>query len=466
VTMNDFFSIMPAAVMALFGTSLLLMRLDSPRFYLIFFVVGEVLAGLGLWRQADFASMVGFGRSIVIDPLGVLLNGTCSLAALLAAAGAYQYMEREGEDGPEFYALILFAQSGMYLMISGMELITVFVGLEIAAISLYVLTGFFRHKKTSNEAALKYFLLGAFSSGILLYGFSMLYGLTGQTRYSAMRSLDTQTQGAELILLTVVPLLFGLLLKVAAAPLHIWAPDAYEGAPTPVTAFLATAGKVAGFAVMLRLLLGPLSALRSSWEGIVMFAAVASLIIGNFAAITQQSAKRLLAYSSIGHAGYILLGFVSGNRTGIEGMAVYLAAYAIMTTGAFLVLAAMKDESVSGFRGLLYRHPLLALAMIVLLLSLAGLPPTAGFVAKYLIFLSLLQTGHYVLAVFAAVYVAVALYYYFRIVREMTLQPEGEMAPLTMSHGWRAAVGVASILSLGIGLNPEPLLAWARMAIR
>lgn len=464
---NDLFSILPAVVLALFGTILLLLKMDSSRFYVALLVLGEALAGLGLWRQADFIGVVGFRGAVVVDAFGIFLNATCLIGALFSALGATRYMAREEEDHAEFYGLILLAQAGMYLMICGMELITVFVGLEMTAISFYALTGFIRRSARSNEAALKYLLLGAFSSGLMLYGFSILYGLSGSTFY---RDIQTAISGRvandPLILMAVLPVVLGLLFKVAAAPLHVWAPDAYEGAPTPVTAYLATASKVASFGMLLRLLLGPLAEFRSNWEAVIVFAALASLTIGNLAAVTQSNAKRLLAYSSVGHVGYILLGLVAGNQTGVEAMLLYLFVYTLMTTGVFILLSAMAREGVTDFRGLLYRHPGIAMLMMVLLLSLAGLPPTAGFMAKYMIFLSLVQARQYWVAVVAAVYVAVALYYYFRIVREMLQPVEQEGQGLELSAGWRAVVGVTSILSIGFGLNPEPVIAWARSALR
>ncbi len=467
MAVNDFFSILPAAVIALFGCALLLMRFEGGRVYPMFVVVGEVLAGVGLWRQADYVGLVGFQGSILVDRFGIFFNSVCLAAAVMAAIGAYRYLKGKDEDHPEFYALILFAQSGMYLMVSGTELMTVFIGLEITAISFYALTGFLRVEARSNEAALKYLLLGAFSSALLLYGFSVLYGLTGSTRYLTITSmLANRLPNDPLILLAIVPIVLGLLFKVAAAPLHMWAPDAYEGAPTPVTAYLATASKVAAFGLLMRLLLGPLHEFRPSWEAIVGVAAIASLTIGNVAAITQSSARRMLAYSSVGHAGYILLGLVAGNQAGIEAMLVYLLVYTLMTTGAFLVLAAMEREGVDDFRGMLYTHPGAAMLMIVFLVSLAGLPPTAGFMAKYTIFLALIEARQHWYAIVGALYVAVSLYYYFRMVREMTRTPEDGAVGVEMSTGWRAAVGTAAILTLGLGLNPEPVFAWARSALK
>jgi NADH-quinone oxidoreductase subunit N len=470
--LNDFFTIMPALVLAMFGCALLVLRFDDPRANPAFVFIAEAIAAIGLYRQSDFVGLAGYQGSTLIDNFGLFISAICVAAAVLAAFGAYRYLELEDESGGEFYALLLFSQCGMYLMAYGTELVTVFIGLELSAVSLYVLTGFLRARPTSNEAAMKYLLLGAFSSGLLLYGFSILYGIAGSTRFATIaRALSGRDAADPLVLLALIPLTLGLLFKVAAAPLHMWAPDAYEGAPTPATAFLSTASKTASFAVLIRLLLGPLLPQRSAWEPLILVAALASLTIGNLGAVTQLSVKRLLAYSSIGHVGYILLGLVSGNRTGVEGMLLYLLVYTLMTTGAFLLIAALRHQGepadrLEDFRGLLYRNPGMALVFIILLLSLAGLPPTAGFMAKYMIFLSLIQTRQYWLAIVAALYVAVALYYYFRIVREMLLPQQESPATIHHSRGWTAAVALCAGLSLGLGIYPEPILQWARGALR
>lgn len=475
ITLNDLFTVMPALVLAIFASALLLMRLEESPLNVGFALAGEVLTAIALWRQSSYAGLAGFYGSVILDPFGIFLNAACWSAAVLTILACYRDLERQKAGTSDFLALILLAQAGLSLVISGVEIVTVFIGLETAALSFYVLTGYLRTKPAANEAALKYFLLGALSTGLLLYGFSLLYGLSGTTRFTAMATrLANRDASDPLVLLALVPLLAGLFFKIAAAPLHMWAPDAYEGAPTPVAAFLATASKVASFALLLRLLAGPLANFRPAWEPILITVALLSLTIGNLAALTQQSVKRLLAYSSIAHGGYVLLGLVAGNRTGFEAILLYLFVYTIMTAGAFLLLTILEVDDISSFRGLLSTNPLTALTMVIFLVSLAGLPPTAGFFPKYQIFLSLIQTRHYWLAVVGAVYVAVALYYYFRIVREMVREPQAELetatssvpAVLSMSTGWRAAIGLAGILTLAFGLNPQPALDWARSALR
>lgn len=465
---NDFFAVMPGAILAIYGCGMMLLRLDSSRPYLVFFLFAEAFAALGLWRQTGFTGLTGFRGSLVVDEFSIFLNAVCLIAAVLSAVGGYRYMERENSDEPEYYGLLLLAQSGMYLIINGTELVTIFIGLELTAVCFYVLTGYLRDKVLSTEAALKYLLLGAFSSGLLLYGMSILYGLTGTTRLGGIQSMLAPKTADELMVgMAITTLLAGLFFKIAAAPMHMWAPDAYEGAPTPVTAYLATASKAASFAFLLRLLLGPLRPYADLWQPIVIVAALLSLFAGNIAALTQTNAKRLLAYSSVGHVGYLLLGLEVRNTNGLEGVVLYLMVYMLMTAGAFLVLAAMDHEGVDDFRGLLYKKPALALLMTLLLVSLAGLPPTAGFFAKYKILLALVEAGQYWLAAVAGLFVAVSLYFYFRIVREMLREPEGEAREWpALTPGSQVALALSGLATLGLGLYPQPILDWARSALR
>jgi NADH-quinone oxidoreductase subunit N len=381
---------------------------------------------------------------------------------------SYRYLEVEQEHQGEYYGLVLMAQAGAYFLAVGTELITIFVGLETMSISFYVLAGFLRRSRRSNEAALKYLLLGAFSSGLLAYGFSLLYGLAGSTYFGDIAAAVAGRPAFDpLTVLAILTVSAGVLFKIAAAPFHMWAPDVYEGAPTAVTAYLAVGSKLGSLALLLRLFLGPLGAARAAWEPLLVVAAVVSLTVGNLAAVTQSNVKRLLAYSSIAHAGYLLLGVVAGNATGLQGVAVYAAAYALMTLGAFAVLLAVHGEEMTDLNGLARRHPATAAAMVLFLVSLAGLPPTAGFVGKYYIFLALIEAGRYGLAVVGAVYVAVALFYYFRVVRNMFLTPgEAAAGPAAgLSAGVRVALGVTGVLTLGAGVYPEPLLQWAVRAV-
>jgi NADH-quinone oxidoreductase subunit N len=389
------------------------------------------------------------------------------ITTLVVALISYRYLEVRGEHHGEYYGILLLAQCGMFFLASGTDLVTILVGLELMAVSFYILVGFLRADKRSNEAALKYLLLGAFSTGFLAYGFSLMYGMAGSTRLGEIASaLAARDPLDPVMILAMATTAVGLFFKISAAPFHMWAPDAYEGAPTTVTAFLSVGSKAASFALLTRIFLGPLAASRETWEPLLAVVAVLSMVVGNFAAVTQTNTKRLLAYSSISHAGYILLGLVAGNSTGLRGVLVYLLAYTFMNLGAFLVITVLNRRQIAGedindLAGLMRRSPGYALLMLVFLLSLAGIPPTAGFLGKYYIFLSLVETGHYALAVIAALFVAVAIYYYLRMVRAMFIEKLEEPEPLSTSLGIRVALGVTGFLTLFIGIYPDPFLRFA-----
>ena len=472
---TDHFVLLPATLLALFGCAVLLLDfvfsgLRKPAL-LTFTLLGLAFCGAALWRQQAYLNsglgeLTAFGGALTIDRFALFFNWLFLGASTLVAIVSLAYLDRKKTGPSEYYALMLFAQCGMFFLAAGTDLVTLFIGLELMALSFYVMVGFLRREKRSNEAAMKYLLLGAFSSGILAYGFSILYGISGSTRLSDIATA-VAARGAHdpVLFLAIATTAAGALFKISAVPFHMWAPDAYEGAPTTVTAYLAVASKAAAFALLLRLFLGPLESARAIWSPILAVVAVATMTLGNLAAISQNNIKRLLAYSSIAHAGYILLGLVAGNETGIQGVSVYLLVYTVMTTGAFFVVLTMSGgEDIADLGGLAKRKPWLALLMLLFLLSLAGLPPTAGFWGKYYIFLALIQTGHYTLAVIATLYIAVALYYYFRIVRFMFASDAENTAPET-SFGLRLALGVTAALTLGIGLYPEPFLKMAQSSL-
>ncbi len=482
-TANDHFTIIPAVLLALFGCAILLFDFwifPDPRqrkYLLIFLVLAEIFTGVGLYRQQMWlagqspASLQGFGGAVTLDGFGIFFNWIFLVAALIVAIASYQYLEIAGEHHGEYYGLILFAQCGMYFLATGTDLVTLFIGLELMALSFYVCVGFLRSDKRSNEAALKYLLLGAFSTGFLAYGFSVLYGIAGSTKLQDIGdAIAARPAWDPVVFLALATTSVGLLFKISAAPFHMWAPDAYEGAPTPITAYLSVASKAASIAFLLRIFTGPLQSLHLEWEPILAFIAILTLTIGNLAAINQTNIKRLLAYSSISHAGYMLLGLVANNSTGIQGILVYLMVYTFMNLGAFAVITAMRRKGIIGdelddVAGLMHKSPGYAMLMLVFLLSLAGIPPTAGFLGKYYIFLALIQSGHYVLAIVATLYVAVAIYYYFKIVRSMFIREETEKAPVASSWGLRVALGVTGLLTLLIGIYPEPFLELAKTSL-
>ena len=476
---TDHFVLVPAVMLALFGCAILLFDFivfpdPRQRKYLLFFLVlGEGFAGFGLWNQQSHLladgvpSYTAFHGSLVADGFSIFFNWIFVAATVIVAIVSYKYLEIEGEHHAEYYSLMMFAQCGMFFLAAGTDLVTLFIGLELMALSFYVMVGFLRTSKRSNEAAMKYLLLGAFSSGFLAYGFSVMYGISGSTKLTEIATaVAARGPFDPLVLLALATTSVGLLFKISAVPFHMWAPDAYEGAPTTITAYLSVASKAASIAFLLRIFLGPLASARDAWEPILAFIAVATMTVGNLAAINQSNIKRLLAYSSISHAGYMLLGLIAGNDTGIKGIAVYVMVYTFMNLGAVLVLVALRRKGIIGedmddIAGLMHKSPGYALLMLLFLLSLAGIPPTAGFLGKYYIFLSLIETRHYTLAVIATLYVAVAIYYYFRIVRSMFVRDLTEPAPLSTSFGLRLALAVSGILTLGIGIYPEPFLRLA-----
>ncbi len=516
--------ILPEMQLTLFGLGILLIgfsvdeSMENDWFWRLFFkdfsakaaFAGVLFSGLSLWklreRVAGSGTLAGFHDSVVVDGFLIFFAALFLVATALVILLSVKYLEIEREQEGEYYALLLFACVGMMLMASGTDLIVMFLGLETMALSFYVLTGFLRREKRSNEAALKYVLLGAFSSGILAYGFSLLYGLSASTNISAIRgalegredlvrriviSQQAGPAGEQMrqffatqapmalqfdpFTLQILPLLafvliaVGLLFKVAAVPFHMWAPDVYEGAPTPITAYVSVASKTASFALLLRLFLVVFSISQATWIYLIAGVAVASLTWGNLAALTQTNVKRLLAYSSISHVGYILLGLVSGNETGLVGIAYYLFAYVFMTAGAFAVIIVLRQKGLIGeelddLNGLYQRSPAAALLLLIFMLSLAGIPPTAGFMGKYFIFLSLIESKHPVLAVFAVLYIVPALYYYFRIIVHAWLKQPGEAPRPLMTNAQAVALGVTVFVTLAAGLYPEPFTRLAHYA--
>ena len=349
------------------------------------------------------------------------------------------------------------------------DIVLIFIGLELMAISTYVLVGFLRRDRRSNEAALKYLLLGAFSSGIFAYGLSLLYGLTGHTnlieisgRLGTILKEDPHNPVAIVALLTTMT---GLLFKIAAVPFHQWAPDAYEGAPTCITGFMSVAVKAAGWAMLLRILLFGLFPMRSIWVPVLVFVSIATMTGANFAALTQTNTKRLLAYSSIAHVGYMLLGLIAGtavelNLDGLKGILIYLLVYTFMNLGAFGVITSLRHRKVIGddlddLNGLYSRAPVEAVLMLIFLLSLAGIPPLAGFFGKYFIFLSLIETGHYALASLGVLYSVFGAYYYLKMANAMFMGQSEEKERLPVSWTMRVALAVTAFATVFIGILPD-----------
>lgn len=469
---QDLGAIGPELELALFGMILLVADLlvESKRVLGYIALAGIAWSGFFLWRL-NGANVSAYGDLLRIDQFAWFFKLIFLIAAALAILISLRYLDIEREQHGEYYALILFATMGMMFMVGAMDLITLYIGLETMAIATYILVGFLRGSPRSNEASLKYFLLGAFSSGILLYGFSLLYGIAGSTRYGAIAdALAERPVTDPLSMMALVTVCAGMFFKIAAVPFHQWTPDAYEGAPTSITAYMSVAVKAASFAMIVRLFMIPLWDLRPQWVLIFSVVAALTMTVGNIAAITQSSVKRLLAYSSISHAGYVLLGLIAANQTGMTAIPIYLLVYTFTNLGVWAIVVGLRRKDVIGehideMSGLFFKHPAVAVVMLILLLSLAGIPPTAGFIGKYYLFAGLIETNHNLLAVIAVLNAAISMYFYLRIVVAMFMRDATEKTGLALSRGLVATMAIALIFTLWIGLYPDPFITMARNAV-
>jgi NADH-quinone oxidoreductase subunit N len=403
------------------------------------------------------------GGMFVVDNFAIFFKLLILVSIVLTALASVRFVGNAPYPGGEYYALLLFTGVGMLFMVSGNNLISIYVALELMALSSYVLAGYFKGEIKSTEAALKYFVLGALSSGVLLYGLSLVYGIAGRMGLPELGGLLATTPKSNLLLVGILMVLAGLLFKIAAVPFHVWVPDVYEGAPTPVTAFFSVGPKLAAYAILARIFYVAFPAFHADWGLIVALVAAATMIVGNVAALLQSNVKRMLAYSSIAHAGYALLG-VLGFRTdfGLWGVLIYLLAYTFMNFGAFALVIFLETkgyaaESVSDFNGLARRNMPAAVMMLVFLLSLAGIPPTAGFIGKYYLFTAAMKAGYVWLAVLAVLMSAVSLFYYFRIAAAMFFT-EGEGTPLRSSYPLTAAVLICAAATVIVGIAPQPVV--------
>ena len=480
----DYAAITPEIVLTMFGLGILLIDFliqEKRDKYLnaVTALIGLGMAGVQLvrfWRGTLVPiPHSGFGGAFTLDSFALYFKLIIVIATALVVLISVKYLEIEEAHFGEYYALLLFSAVGMMFMTSGRDLIVLFIALELMALCEYVLTGFLRGSRRSNEAAMKFFLLGAFSSGLLLYGMSLLYGIGNSTNLAVIAGrLADRPSPDPLSWMAMITLLAGLFFKVAAVPFHQWTPDAYEGAPTSITAFISVAPKAASFALLLRILLVGIWPLRAEWQMLTIGVAVATMTLGNLAAITQTNIKRFFGYSTISHVGYLLLGLVAaadGNKEGITAIAIYLLVYSFMNLGAFAVIIMMRRKNLLGdeiddLSGLMTRAPGSAILMLIFLLSLAGIPPTAGFIGKYFILLALIQTRHYVLAVLAVAFAVVALYYYFRIVVAMFMKNPPDTVPLATSPGLAVALGVTLGMTLLVGIYPQPFIVLAREVVR
>ena len=473
----NFAAIMPETILSVVAMALLLINVFIPsgqKAYLGYLsVVGIVIAFfsvVGGWGNPQ----AGFSGSVLQDNFALAFKGIFLVSALLSCLISDQYLDREGCNHGEIYPLILLATAGMMLMASGTDLMILFLGLEVMSVSLYVMAGFNRDNLKSNEAGLKYFLLGAFSTGFLLYGMALTYGATGTTKVAGIAAAIAKSglsTNNPMLVAGMLLMAVGFSFKVAAAPFHMWTPDVYEGAPTPMTAFMSVGPKAAGFAAFLRVLVVALPALKSDWTGLLWILAVLTMTVGNITALYQKNIKRMLAYSSIAHAGYILVGFTAGNAVGQAGIMFYMLSYAFMNIGAFaiIILVGKKGEAnnnLEDYTGFSSKHPVLAMCMAIFLFSLAGIPPAAGFIGKFYLFSGAIQAGYIWLAIIGVLNSAASVYYYLRVMVYMYMK-----APTEEFDWLKVTPPIAACLALSVagvlipGVVPAFLLELAQKAV-
>ncbi len=409
-----------------------------------------------------------FGGSFVLDDFARFLKLLTLVGSAVTLILSIEFLQDKSRRMFEFAVLVLLSTVGMMILISAGDLIALYLGLELMSLALYVVAASHRDNAKSTEAGLKYFVLGALSSGMLLYGASLIYGFTGTVSFAGIAA--GAKAGNIGLMFGLVFLLAGLCFKVSAVPFHMWTPDVYEGSPTPVTAFFASAPKVAAIAVFARVTLTAFPEITAQWQQIVVFVSIASMALGSFAAIGQKNIKRLLAYSSIGHMGFALVGLASGTVEGAQGVLVYIAIYLVMTLGMFSIILAMKRngenvENIADFAGLARTNPLLAFFMAMLLFSLAGIPPLAGFFAKFYVFLAAIKAGLFTLAVLGVLSSVVGAYYYLYIIKLMYFdEPVGAVQPMRLEL--RTVLAVAGLFNILFFVYPAPLVSAASVAAK
>lgn len=504
INVSDLQLIIPELILTVFACVTLVMEVILPyrksKLTAYFSLAGVVLTFISLlvqWRYVGaYLPFDGFYGMVRIDDFALLFKAIFLVAAALAIGISTRYLDIEGEQHGEYYALVLFATVGMMFIACGYDLISLYVSLELMALTFYVLVAFTKREKRSNEAAMKYFLLGAFSSGVLLYGMSLIYGIAGSTNIGEIggqlntlvpqihNAIETVRAGGvddlanlrPLLLLGMIALAAGLFFKVAAVPFHMWAPDVYEGAPTSVTAFLSTGSKAASFALYARIFNEALGGMYADWAPLLGLVAAITIMVGNWAAVTQENSKRLLAYSSISNAGYLLLALVANNLYGYIGLIVYLFVYTLMNMGAFGIIISLRRRGIIGdnvddLTGLGHKAPGMAAMMTIFMLSLGGMPITGGFIGKYFLFGGLIQRGtgpggkawYIWLAIWAILNTVVSFYYYFRFIKVMYLGDRvADNKPLALSPALQTALIVSVIGVLVVGIYPQPFVRVAQ----
>ncbi|MEN9938897.1 MAG: hypothetical protein RLZZ387_5476 [Chloroflexota bacterium] len=473
----DFSVVLQMVIVFAWGAGLLLVDLFIPQdrkrltgYLAIVGVAVAAAAGIPLWG----ISASTFSDKVVLDTFGLSLNWIFLLIAALTIAISIDYLQRQGIERGEYHVLVLFATGGMMLLSQGTDLIVLFLGLELLSITLYVLAGFAYPRLSSEESAMKYLLIGAFATGFLVFGIALVYGATGATNLVAINEyLSRQTLVGEnyaYLLAGTALVIIGFGYKISLVPFHMWTPDVYQGAPTPVTAFMSVGSKAAAFGGLMRFLFTAVPTQAAVWVPAIGALAAATMIVGNVAAISQRNVKRMLAYSSVGQAGYILLGVLAANQAGAQATLFYLLAYALTNLAAFAVLIALEqrgDETwdMSDLAGLWGRRPLLAVAMALAMFSLAGVPPTVGFWAKLYVFTAAWQAGLGILTIVGVVVSAIGAFYYLRIVAQMFMsEPAREITPVN-DRLLGIGVGVAAAAILVLGVIPTPVVELVQRSV-
>ncbi len=472
---TDMLRFLPETILTIAGT--LLMILDPlfakkmPKLFGNLSIVA-LLAAIGAAVAANDVPGTAFSNLLIVDGFGTYFRILVMCIGIIAVLSSYKYLERERAETGEYHALIIFSIMGQCVMVTANDLMMIFIGLEISSIASYVLAGYLRNDKRNNEAALKYFLLGSFATGFLLYGIAVIYGLTGATQLPAIRDALHNPETSLMVAGVAAALMFvGLCFKISGAPFQVWAPDVYQGAPAPISAFLATGPKAAAFAIFLRIFISAFDRISGSWAPIVWICALLSMTIGNFAALTQTNLKRMLAYSSIAHAGYILVALASDSSIGTAAAMFYLGAYALMNLGAFAVIVHIAGRGerhlkIDDLAGLGQRQPFTAAMMTIFLLSLIGVPLTGGFFGKFYIFRAALNSHLVWLAVLGMLNSAVAAYYYLRLLVVMYMREPGEVTNDLEAPGpaLQAALILPAIGTFFLGILPGTVLSFTQAA--